>query len=137
MKLNGINLHIPCVIQPAGECRSWCMLERSVVAAISIPSPHSRQILSCWDTSQGAPVIFIVSCWRSGINQKAVLNTNPPCITPSSGRYVEPNHVQYLPQDSALFWGTEDNVTKKLLVNLATNPPLLQSLLQNTICLWD
>lgn len=30
-------------------------------------------------------MIFIVSCWRSGTNQKAVLNPNPPCTIPSSG----------------------------------------------------
>lgn len=43
MKLNGIYLHAPCklIIQPTGECRSWCLLERSVVADISIPSPNT------------------------------------------------------------------------------------------------
>lgn len=46
---------------------------------------------------------------------------------------AEPQPTMYSPFLRTLLWGTEDDVAKELFVNLPTNPPFLQSLLQNKI----
>jgi len=71
---------------PAHRTQTLVSPGESAVADISIASPKiSMQKLSGWGTSQHAAVIFNVCYSRSGINQKVVLNPNPPWAMSSSG----------------------------------------------------